>query len=1545
MKRLLAFLSIIFAVVMLVACDDATLPDPTPTPTPTPSATVEPTPEPTPSESTPEPTPSEPTAKTYKVTLKFDEETEVILDVEENQKVDFTGVTIPERDAHDFGHWLLGGEPFDVDAKVTKNIELVAKWNANYDKAITLLKAHYQESLSIIGFSVTEDVELIADIDGLAITWSSSNTDYFANDGQVVRPAFSLGDQNILLTAEFTSQKKEVFMIKVSKLEQTVEEKIDEALRIVTIVEVSQTGYQETNFDALAKYTIDGEEVDVIWTTSDATVMTAKGVLVAFEDASEKTVTLTATITYQDVTRTKEIEFLVKGVTTYETLVEALTDENKDEKVKVEGVYFYKTIKHNETNPVGYYIASPDNVIAYVHGAVPAELKPGKLYDVIFTVDIYFGTYQVKTPAFSNERDGELPEIVPVEMTVSDVVNLPKPLTETYNQELILLKNVKVVVEDMNDNYKTFLVDQSLEEGTTLTDKNSIMIYYVSNLDVIRGLDGKKIDEILVINNGYRTNNVVWYVNYIGDGSDIVFGELTAQEKLDSAIEELEALVPYTVVYPDEKKINLPSESQFGVSIEWAVDNPDYFNFDTNELVFDAVFTRVEEVFFTATLTVEDDEGNEFTEEFARWVEFADIENLQTSSIEDLLEYDDLFALKAFKITGIITGLSGNDTYTFYDGTDAIAVYALQGASFDVGYEYTITGRKDIYNGLVQLRQRYEATKGDQEALEDPVVLTEENLKDAAFMLTVQSHLVSIANAEITALSKDSFGNVEITFKVGTATINLRWDSRVSVSVESKDHINELLVGDKVNIVGAPLGWFNAPQLGYNDKSQLELVAPDTDAEAVEIATKSLSLPAIIEDDIVLPTEGRYGTTIVWVSSNTDVLAADGTLTEPTSNVTLKLTATVTLGDASEEREFIIYVQVVEGVVNVRLARELEKDADVVVEGLVTGIGEGRFVYVSDFDGTTIHLFYYPEAMPEDVEVGDFVTVTGVIDVYNGLVQVKEGVIVVESSDNEIPPALEFDKIPEFTADDQGKRYNIDNLYVVSVSGRSMIVTDGEKEVTVYSDMNVEAINTHLTTAVDKKVNLVNIHLGWFNKGQFLIYDESEVVVEELTVSDQAFLKLAAIELPEVVTEDITLDFPDDSSITWLSSHPEIITIAGVVTVPEEATVVTLTAKILPAPSLPPVERDFEITVKPGKAQYTATLKYPGGETDNLDEAPINVAAVLGLNPEIFEVFADKGPAFNNIGINKDGTVRIYSVRQEGVGNKLTVKVAEGNTIIGVKFNFETPGNKSNGGLLILGETEINLNGADLLVAQTYDELEITEFSLTNVHEGGDANGQIWITSIEITYSGELVDDEGPEEPEVEITSIADFLLLEVAEEATIKGVVTNLGPFNSYSFEDDTGAVAFRVGGKNASNIDFEVGDLIVATVKKEIFNGLIQATVSGDYEVVESGKPMPDAIDLTNEEFSAENLLKYQSYLIKIDGAVIVSLSKDGSGNLSIVIKNAADEQLTVRIDNRTDVDFTYFDDFEAGDIVNINGATLGWFNAPQGTLDNVSQFVLVD
>ena len=45
---------------------------------------------------------------------------------------------------------------------------------------------------------------------------------------------------------------------------------------------------------------------------------------------------------------------------------------------------------------------------------------------------------------------------------------------------------------------------------------------------------------------------------------------------------------------------------------------------------------------------------------------------------------------------------------------------------------------------------------------------------------------------------------------------------------------------------------------------------------------------------------------------------------------------------------------------------------------------------------------------------------------YNGLVQIGSGATMTIASGLEVPAAIKLDKIPEFTVDDQGKRYSFD---------------------------------------------------------------------------------------------------------------------------------------------------------------------------------------------------------------------------------------------------------------------------------------------------------------------------------------------------------------------------------------------------------------------------------------------------------------------------------------------------------------------------------------
>ncbi len=73
----------------------------------------------------------------------------------------------------------------------------------------------------------------------------------------------------------------------------------------------------------------------------------------------------------------------------------------------------------------------------------------------------------------------------------------------------------------------------------------------------------------------------------------------------------------------------------------------------------------------------------------------------------------------------------------------------------------------------------------------------------------------------------------------------------------------------------------------------------------------SLTLPEEVSEDIKLPSSGENGSKIEWSSSNTDVISNDGKVTRPAAgkeDVSVKLTATITSGDAKDTKEFEVKV-------------------------------------------------------------------------------------------------------------------------------------------------------------------------------------------------------------------------------------------------------------------------------------------------------------------------------------------------------------------------------------------------------------------------------------------------------------------------------------------------------------------------------------------------------------------------------------------------------------------------------------------------------------
>ncbi|QWB96099.1 lamin tail domain-containing protein [Mycoplasmatota bacterium] len=301
-------------------------------------------------------------------------------------------------------------------------------------------------------------------------------------------------------------------------------------------------------------------------------------------------------------------------------------------------------------------------------------------------------------------------------------------------------------------------------------------------------------------------------------------------------------------------------------------------------------------------------------------------------------------------ISVVYTGMSANKTYTLQDATGGIAIYGPDSeitSALATGKAVKITGVTTSYHGLVQLGSAvYVGMDWSNSIDTTPTDISAFAAWDADTLLAYQSMPVSITGATVSNLEIDeTYGNVEMTLTLGELSINFKWDSRVSVDgVSPLDYVEN---GDTVDIVGAPVNWYDGAALGFSDVSQV-VINPLDDTRAAEMDKEALTFRTAVtaSQDIDLTVAGANGTTITWASDNAAIVITDGVASVTVGDTTesAKLTATIVKGDASITKEFTVTVgmpepdlfisEYIEGTPGNRKAIEIYNptDADIVLD-------------------------------------------------------------------------------------------------------------------------------------------------------------------------------------------------------------------------------------------------------------------------------------------------------------------------------------------------------------------------------------------------------------------------------------------------------------------------------------------------------------------------------------------------------------------------------------------------------------------------------------
>lgn len=426
-----------------------------------------------------------------------------------------------------------------------------------------------------------------------------------------------------------------------------------------------------------------------------------------------------------------------------------------------------------------------------------------------------------------------------------------------------------------------------------------------------------------------------------------------------------------------------------------------------------------------------------------------------------------------------------------------------------------------------------------------------------------------------------------------------------------------------------------------------------------------------------LPIARHADVTVEWACESELVSIADGvlTITAPTEETTVTLTATLTCGEVSDTKEFTltlkpaVSIPAADSTLTIPQANELGvavgdnvyTEGKYYVSGVVSNVKDTKYgnLYIKDADGNEFYVYgVYSadgqtryDAMETAPVVGDTITVYGVIGNYNGSPQMKNSWMTAytagEGSGTETP------ETPTLTTPEE----ILNALYALA---------DGES-------LSGEFTLTGTITALDSYNNPTIVVEG---------FEDKPVYCYKLTVTN-------------VVGDTITVTA---GSMKNYGGTYEFT----------NCTLVTEDSGSTDTPVETPVEGAVTISI----ADVAAANSWANGTC----YASVTYNGVT---------LTTAGTAVGSWGLNTGkyyDTNKDWRVYQNESGT-LTITAQEGKTIASVKITY----NNKNGGVILFNETQVT---SATVMTVNANSLTIGVGSST-----GAANGNIQITSIEIVYA------------------------------------------------------------------------------------------------------------------------------------------------------------------------------------------------------------------
>jgi len=467
---------------------------------------------------------------------------------------------------------------------------------------------------------------------------------------------------------------------------------------------------------------------------------------------------------------------------------------------------------------------------------------------------------------------------------------------------------------------------------------------------------------------------------------------------------------------------------------------------------------------------------------------------------------------------GIVTEVAGNSV-TIQDSTAGISVFGAttKPADLAAGDKVKVNGKLDEYKGLIQI-----GSGGTIERLSAGNALPETTtLTTLANAANYMSQLVSINDLEFV---RKEASNQNIVVKLGDNEMVLR---APDTSGAIFDLLNTIDHGVVVSVNNSVLNWFNGPQINVNNSEQITITLL-SDAEKVNKVDAYLKAEYDNKSyengtDVLLPkTDPFFGVTITWTYNPEAAVVAD---------------KWAQVGEVEATGTFAIGASNGSSVINVTVVVP-----DPVVEYTLT---DAR----TELTGTNYASF----------------TVTEENGTWSGS---------ANSSGGKIGTRKDSGDQVTFTAN---SGYYIDAVKISVHSGAAGARTVKIGDITIAS--GITSSNPVVTDKITLEGELTKITLM---PSGALQYEFVTVYVKQFAVN------LAREDIDQItitpteydVATDLTLPTEGtvhSSVISWTSSHPEIIATNGTMALPEDTTLVTLTAKA--TKGLDVYEKEFKINV------------------------------------------------------------------------------------------------------------------------------------------------------------------------------------------------------------------------------------------------------------------------------------------------------------------------------------------------------------------------------